>query len=353
MINIILFLVFIACISLSATFIADNPGYVSMVWFDYQIETSVAFIIFVTVICSVLFMLFTMLIMNLVTAPKKFFERRHSKQLRSGISELTYSISALASYNIDAAEKHVKKTEKLIGKTPLTILLSAQISKHRGDDKNAQLLLEKLLDYKETEYLAACSLSDSANKQENLPKALQLAKTAQKIHPKNTVSCLAVISLQVRMQQWSEALNNIQRSKLAHREKNRIKALIEMSYGEVLLNEQRFEEAYSLAKNVIYHLPNFAPAISFTALVYNKNNLAGKAIRLLINAYKKNPSQLLKDTFEEIIVNEPYDAKEKLRKKLSSDIVDGIWNCKNCGHKQIKWKIHCDNCASFDSLVWK
>ncbi len=320
MINLLLFLFFIACASLAAALVVENPGIVEMRWFDYQIETSVAFILFSILATALLIILLTLIIRLVFTAPSRFMERRNVRQLRSGLTELTYSISALASSNIDAAQTHIRKVEKLLGNTPLTILLSAQIAKTKGDEVKTQKLLEQLLEYKETEYLAARSLSDSANKQDNLPKALLMAKKARGIAPGNNASGLAVISLQTRLGHWDEALANINSLKLPRSEKNRIRSLILLGRGKSLLANGREEEALSLVKNIIYGLPLFPPALDFCAEIYGKNQQASKA--------------------------------KKLRSKLAK-LQQAKWLCKSCGHIQETWQLHCESCYEMDSLEQK
>jgi len=317
MMNLLLFLFFIACASLAATFVVENPGIVEMRWFDYQIETSVAFIIFAILISAVSIVLLTLIIRLIFNAPSRFMERRNVRQLKSGITELTYSISALASSNIDAADIHIRKVEKLLGNTPITILLSAQIAKTKGDEAKTQKLLEQLLEYKETEYLAARSLSDNANKQDNLPKALLMAKKAQAIDPKNSASGLAVISLQTRLGHWDEALANIQALQLTRVERKRIRALILLERGKYLLENDREEEALALVKNIISVLAKFPPALDFCAEVYDRNQQTNKA--------------------------------KKLRVKLGQ-LQQGKWICKSCGHIQDSWKLHCESCMEMDSL---
>ncbi len=290
MINLLLFLIFIACTSLAVSLIVDNPGSVTMLWFDYQIETSAAFIILTILLTSILLILITLILRRIISTPSRILQRRSVRQLKTGISELTYSVAALASSNIDAAEQHVHKVEKLLGRTPLTLLLSAQIAKSRGNDTLTQKLLEQLLEHKETEYLAARSLSDSASKQDNLPKALQLAKKAQTMNPRDNASALAVASLQVRLKHWHEALENVQKTRLPRKEKLRIYTLIQLSRGELLLEDGWAEQALYLTSNILRVLPDFSPTIAFVARAYSQNNMSEKAIKLITRAWKKNPS---------------------------------------------------------------
>lgn len=321
MINFLLFLFFVACASFAIATIVDNPGSVTMQWFDYQIETSVAFIILIILLAAILLVLFTLLLRLIIASPSQFLRRRNVKQLNAGITELTYSIAALASSNITAAETHVHKVEKLLGKTPLTILLSAQIAKNKGNEATTHALLEQLLEFKETEYLATRSLSDSASKNDNLPKALQLAKRALEMNPKDSAAAVAVASLQIRLKHWDEAIANIKKSKLARGEKSRLIAITGLARGELLMANGYYEEALSLVKNIISNLPEFPPAIAFCANIYDKNQMPKKAA--------------------------------KLRAKLAQYMADGTWTCKSCGHNNKIWTIHCDSCASFDTMELK
>lgn len=353
MINLLLFLIFIACAGIATSLMVENSGSVTILWFDYQIETSVAFLLISIVLTAILIVLITLILRSIFSAPANFWKKRNVKQLKLGISELTYGVAALAASNIDSAETHVKKVEKLLGRTPLTLLLSAQIAKTRGDELKTQALLEQLLEYKETEYLAARSLSDNASKMDNLPKALHLAQQAQAISPKDRASALAVISLEVRLGRWHEALHHLQNSKLPRKEKKRIQALIQLARGELLLEEGHNEQALYLARNVISILPDFTPAIAFTARAYSANDRKRKAISLLVKAWKNNPSQLINDTLADITLHEPPERREKLLSSLTGDSGNGIWQCKTCTHSQKIWNLHCNSCHEFDGLEWK
>lgn len=335
----LLFLFFIACASFAIAILADNPGNVVMHWHGYEIETSVVFIILATVVFSIITILITLLITLLIR--------------KSGISEITYSVAALAASNIPAAEKHVRKVEKLIGQTPLTLLLSAQIAKSSGDEHKTQALLEQLLKYRETEYIATRTLSDNAVRQNNLPQALQLAKKAQEIEPKNGDSTLAIINLQIRIKQWDEALSTLQKSSVARNEKKRIKALIAISRGNILLDEGYEEQALALAKLAISTLPLFIPAIIFAARAYHKNGEQNRAIRLLNRSLREQPSSLLLETLENIIEGEKQERKIKILAAFREGIKENNFICKICGHEEKNWSIHCNSCHSFDSMELK
>ncbi len=125
------------------------------------------------------------------------------------MAALTHGVAALAAGEAESAEAHTRKAEKLLGSTPLVLLLSAQIARSKGDDNKTRLLLEQMLGHSETEYLAARSLSDAASRQQLFSKALALAQQA---HAVNAKGFSAVVSLHARLGQWQEALQAIEQA---------------------------------------------------------------------------------------------------------------------------------------------
>ena len=54
MINILLLQLFLACTGIVGAWIAENPGIVSIYWFDYRIDTSFAFLMLVALLSAIL-----------------------------------------------------------------------------------------------------------------------------------------------------------------------------------------------------------------------------------------------------------------------------------------------------------
>lgn len=349
MIRDFLLLIFLAGVGLFGAWLAQNSGTVTMLWFDYRIETSVVFLLSAVFFAA----LFIVCILQLMFAPKRFFERRKTRKLQEGISELTYSVAALAASDAASAEAHSRKLEKLLGKTPLTILLSAQIAKSKGNEAETNYLLAQLLQYKETNYLAARSLSEIESKQENLHKALELAGQAHSQNQLDRGAILHVVGIQARMKKWNEAKSFVQKSKLARAEKKRIQALINIEQGGEFLDKGNDAEALPLAHFAIYHLPYFAPAAAFAATAYHENNSTSKAIRILKRAWRHSPNPLLLETLEKVILHLPAKKQEKIRDKLIGTEASGNWECKFCGQEHEEWHIDCNKCHCFDCVEWK
>jgi HemY protein len=231
MINLLLLIIFVTCLGIASAWVAENPGQVTMYWFDYRIDTSFAFLLLLAIATAFILAYFYIMVRKLIMAPGQISTARQLKKHRKGLTEITYSVAALASADIKHAERHTKKAERLLGQTPLTLLLSAQIARSQGDDTKSRALLESLLDHKETEYLAARSLSDFATKQQLFPKAVAMAERAHQINPKDTSASTAMVGLYIRLGQWQEALEAITKSRLKHGEKQHYRGLVHLKQG--------------------------------------------------------------------------------------------------------------------------
>lgn len=322
MIRLLLLLAFITALGLCASWVAGNPGSVTIYWFDWRIDTSFAFLLAIAVAGGIALAYLYILSRALVLAPVHFSERRQLKHYRKGLTELTYSVAALAAADTKTAEEHTRKAEKLLGNTPLTLLLSAQIARSQGDDAKTKLLLEQMLGHKETEYLAARSLSDAASKQHLFSRALPLAERASKVNPREKSSATALIGLHIRMGQWQEALlaadKAAKKGGLTRRERNYYKGIIYLKQGTSLLDKSQPEAALANAWASMKHIPHFAPAVILTARSFIGNSQNDKAIKLILKHWRDAPHPELAATFRIAMAKEPEEKQLKLVKKLAA-----------------------------------
>lgn len=316
MTNLLLLLFFVACIGSVAAWLAENPGSVTIYWFDWRIDTSFAFLLLAAMIAAFVIAYGWILLRRLILAPKRLSQARQIKHYRHGLAELTHSVAALATGDTANAEAHTKKAQKLLGPTPLTLLLSAQSARNRGDDEKTRHLLGQMLEHKETEYLAARSLSEAASQQQLFPKALALARRAQALNPQASVQ---VISLHMRLGEWQEAMAAIdkatRRGQLARAQRQRYKGMVHLRQGMDALKQHRNDAALMAAKCVLKELPEFAPALDFAAQAFAAGGNAKKA--------------------------------EKLRAAM---FMPSVWTCAACGHNASAWGMHCGTCGGFDTL---
>lgn len=322
MINLLLVLVFMACLGITAAWLAENPGHLTLYWFDYRVDTSAVVLLIAMAIGMLLLTILHGLFSMLLSIPSRYLKRRSLKHYEKGLKELTYSVASLAVADSKNAELHTRKAEKWLGATPLTLLLSAQIARSQGNDSKTRQLLEHMLDHAETEYLAARLLSDAASKQQLLPKALELAERAHTVNPKEWASTIAMVSLHIKLRQWQEALQaihkasrkaSVRRSEIRH-----LQGLVHMAWGSDLLEKEHHEEALSHAHLCQKLLPDFTPATTFAARVYLANEQAGKAQKVILGAWKNLPHPDLTALLEKTLAGEPKAKQLKWVQKLAA-----------------------------------
>lgn len=351
--NLLLLLLFIACLSISAMWIAENPGTVRIEWFDREIETSFAFLIVMTMVAAVVLAALYTLLRAILRVPAMFSGQRSLKHYKKALTEITYSVAALAASDTATASAHTRKAEKLLGTTPLTLLLSAQVARNQGDDKKAQALLEQLLDHKETEYLAARSLSEAAGKNQMLPRALALAERARGINSSESAAALAVIGLQVRMGQWQEALLELKKAKgMTRAQKRELRGKLLLAQGQSLLASGLEEEALPHARAVLACLPEFVPALCFAAEVYSHNQQEGKGLKLLQKAWARESHPQLAEAIRTLAMKEAPARQKKILAALhdASPLAAPLWHCSACETTEANWRITCSQCNGFNTF---
>lgn len=325
MLNLLLLLIFLTCLGITAAWLAENPGDVTIYWFDYRIDTSFGFLIVLAVVSAIALSYGYVFVRRVILAPGHIMERRGLKQHRRGLTEITYSVAALAASDIKSAETHTRKAEALLGRTPLTLLLSAQIARSQGDDARTHLLLDQMLDYKETEYIAARSLSDAASKQQIFPEALQMAQRAHAINPKDIKT---ILSLHLRLGQWQDAMRIVGRAARKHylnrTEVRHYRSLVYLAQGMRMLDTDQLDLAIRAAHQALRETPDYLPVFLFSIRAYMMEGDERKAMKLIHRAWAHMPHPLLSTYFLKLIEKLPRDVQLKKVQKLIACNPDSI-----------------------------
>jgi len=354
MTHLLLLLVLLACLGISAAWVAENPGSVTLYWFDYRIDTSLAFLLLVVLLCAMAATICYNLLHRLFVLPSRMAQSRSLRTTNKALTELTHSVAALAASDLQSAQVHTKKAEKLLGITPLTLLLSAQIARSQGDTEKTQALLEKLLEHEETEYLAARYLSDAAGKQAALPRALSLAERAHSLSPRDENATLALVSLHLKMNSWPQAMRVLETDKgLTREQKRRYKGIVRLAEALALADDGRHETALIHAKESLGLLPNFAPGLCCAARQYVACGQVQKAVKLLSDAYRRHPHNQVGELLNSLATQLPTNGRKKVEALLASHLPENSaqWRCRACDGTQGSWQPHCAACGTLDSLA--
>ena len=176
-----------------------------------------------------------------------------------------------------------------------------------------------MLDHKETEYLAARSLSETANRQHMFPKALALARRAHKLNPKGIAPLL---SLHLRLGEWQQAMQAIRisarKGQITRGEIRHYQAIVLLKEGTQMLSRHHPQAALVAARKCLKLESHFAPCVAFAAEAYAACGNESKAIRVIYHAWKVAPHERLAEALRSIIGKYPKEKQLKITRKLAA-----------------------------------
>jgi len=263
MIRLIVFLIVAVALALLATWFADNPGRVSLVWQGTRIETSVAVAVVAALVVAIVLVLAFEILRLFRAAPRRFGQRRRRARADKGYQALSQGLVAAAAGDAVAAKALNRRAEKLLEHRPATLLLSAQTAQLDGDEGAARVKFQEMLKHPETEFLGLRGLLAQAIKEGDTTSALRLARRAQLRRPHTPWVLTTLFDLQTRAGLWEEALGTVAdmaRHKLIDRPAaTRRRAILYHQLAVARRREGRPYEALSLAQKAHKLLPSLAP----------------------------------------------------------------------------------------------
>ncbi|MBM3617993.1 MAG: tetratricopeptide repeat protein [Alphaproteobacteria bacterium] len=289
-------LLYITVLMLTAVLLArliEVPGYVDMVWFGWYIETTPLFLTLSLLGLFALVIGAFWALDRLVSLPSRYRNKRRVEYHERGLSALTEAIAALSVSDIANAKKLTKRSEKLLGKTPITHLLTAQLARLEGDEETATENLKRLLDFKETHFLAARGLLEQARKSGDVETAVTYAQEAGSIRPDSSFAALSLLDVYTHQKRWQQAIEVINRAQ-RHRaltavEASRYKALIEYQHAVYLYDRDDFSTAQRYAAAAHKTLPDMVPAAVLLAEIFSTLGKKRNASAVLTRTWKVSP----------------------------------------------------------------
>ncbi len=343
MIRLTVFVLGLAAVAGVAAWLSLNPGRVTLYWLGWRIDTSAAFLMFIIALSALACALLASLVAALLRLPLGWKQRQQKRNYALGLSAVTHSLAALAGGQVPVARKELKNVKKYLGEAPITLLLTAQISKLEGKDADTRLALEAMLRHKETRLIAAKGLSEYHHRREQAEHALPHARRAFTLNPRDADALRTLISLYARLGQWQEAEQTLKRSSLAvnRAERRRLHAITYYARAEALKAAHEYEAAFAFASMASKQLPDFVPAAALAAWLANAGARKETAVRILQQEWKRTPhAQLarellavLKDapaaeqwkTVQRVVKSNP-DHEESLLLKAETAIGGRLWD---------------------------
>ncbi|MBC8270043.1 MAG: heme biosynthesis protein HemY [Rhodospirillaceae bacterium] len=201
-----LWFIFLLCVlAVTAMWLADNPGQVSLVWHGYVIETSAAVMVAAVGTIGVLSALAYRLWIFIRGVPAGIARFRRDGRRRRGYLALSRGMVAVAAGDPGEARRQAGRAGDLLDEPSLTMLLSAQSAQLSGDEKAAQKFFTEMLNSPDTEFLGLRGLLNQAIKLEHSQDALKWARRASRLKPESAWAARTLFDLASRSGLWEEA----------------------------------------------------------------------------------------------------------------------------------------------------
>lgn len=319
--RLVITLIVVLVVASSLAWWADHPGYVTITWETWRIDTSFAVLVFF----AALLLAAGLALQALYHWAKRDLpfvgENRHLRRQRRGLDALNRAIVALAAGDGRAARKLVKKAQRLLPPQPMMRVVAAQAAKLSGDAETARKEFEALMEDEQAAFLGVRGLLVEAIAEGRERDAKKLAGKARELEPESAWAIKTQFDLQVRDAEWADARATLKAAKKARAfdpaTVSRLNATL--LYCEAkeadLANDKA--TALKLAAKALRAKKGFLPAALMTARLNREAGKTAKAARTLETAWAVEPHPELAAAYAALAPMETPTARLRRFKKLT------------------------------------
>ncbi len=187
--------------------IAERPGTITIDWMQYKATFHVGFFLLVLLLIIIIGVIIFSAIKAVLDLPKRLARYRDMKDKDKGIKALTLGLTAVAAGDGKSAlyqsyrAKHFLKNDN----SALPKLLEAQAARLNGHEMEAARIFIELMEHKDAEFLGVRGLLNGALESGDYGGALELAKRALKLYPKQDWILQLAYDLEIKALNWNEA----------------------------------------------------------------------------------------------------------------------------------------------------
>lgn len=265
MIRLIGFIVRAALLLALVVWLADQPGTAKIVWHNYVIETSAAFLALLILATGFVFYLLFRIWHFLKNGPRLWRMGRQLRKLRQGQDDLAHGLVAIAGGNASEAGRFSVLARKRLGVTTATQLLQAQAAQLAGDHQAARALYRTLAGKSESAVLGYRGLIVEARRTGNWREVESLTDELARAKPDAPWLNLVCFDLATRRMAWQEAgqaLHKLAAAELLPPEQlkqHRAALFVAMSQHDA--GQGRFQSALQFAEQAMRQRVEWLPAI--------------------------------------------------------------------------------------------
>ena len=298
MIRTLFFLALLALAASAFALIADLDGGIHITLGPNQMDLTVLSGMIVLAACCFGFLALWTGIAFLWRLPQRIEAMMQARKERKGQQAITQGLVAIGAGDVKTAEACAKEAERLLGKTPLALLLGAQAAQLGGQREKADQHFRAMLALEETRPLGLRGLFVEASRRGDTQQAHRYAEEAHALDPASPWSSDALVHWHAGRAEWEQArlvLKKATRHTQSTEDQRRMAALLTAEATSHAAKDSKL--ALSLAQTALDSVPDYVPAAVLAASLLVKNNDLRKASRLLEKIYARTPHPDLAEAY--------------------------------------------------------
>ena len=189
-----------------AWWVAALPGSIAMTIAGTSLEASTPVALTLIAALFVVLYLVVRLLLGLYRLPRTLRRRQQQRNRGRGDAAVNRTLVALAANDAGAARREADRSRRLLGDTPLTLLLAAQAGRQAGRDTEAQQIFQLLAEQKDGKLLGLRGLLRQAIANQDWETAAAYASQAEAAHPGAKWLVEERQRMAVETGKWTEAL---------------------------------------------------------------------------------------------------------------------------------------------------
>lgn len=292
MIRLVLVLLALALVAVGASWLADRPGEMVIVWQGWRLETSVPVALAALAVFSVALLLVVWLLAALLTSPRAFFSFSQRRRREKGWKAISRGLLAVGAGDARVARKARDEAARALPHEPLTHLLAAQSAQFDGDREVAIQSFRVMLEAPQTRLLALRGLQMEARRAGDLAAAHNLAEEAAALSPALPWAAEVVIAARCAEGDYAGARAVLERQRSANgldKAHYRRRRAVLLAAEAMALEMTDSPTALAHALDAVKLAPTLVPAAAVAGRLLSRSGDMKKAAKIIAAAYEATP----------------------------------------------------------------
>jgi HemY protein len=302
MIRVIVFLVLTAAfVYFVATWLADLPGSVAVVWLGYRADVPVGLLVAAVACASVFAWSFLRFILR---GPRWLASSVASRRADAGQQAIVRGLMAIGAGDVNAARRFAARAERLVPEQPLLLMLQAQTAQLTGESEDAAMAFRAMADRSETRLFGLRGLFIEAQRSNNLEAAREHVEAAAKASSSLTWAGQAALEFRCRDGDWSGALEALERNRrggLVQTEAYRRQRAVLLTAQALALKDANPDTASDMAQEAAKLCPGLVPATALAGRSLAEAGEQRKAARILEAGWRNNPHPDIANAYADLV----------------------------------------------------